>query len=194
MRYLKTEWGYQMGAYLLPLAFLAMPAQAAGAEPQAAPPAHAARNQAVSTDDYLAIQDLYARYGFYADQREADAYARLYTSDGELRASAGSGGQVMSVRGRPALAEAIRKWGAEKGKTSVHVVLNPVLTQVAPDEIRAAVVILFGKVEPDKAMSANHLGFGMSFDTIVKVDGRWLFRLRESSVYNSTSLPPELIR
>lgn len=153
----------------------------------------ATKAEAVSTQDRAEIMDLYARYAFYVDQRQAEAYAGLYTKDGELRfPSADSSDGRRTIKGTAQLEQAIRDWG-KSGKTGIHIMMNPILVRSGDGHVHALTTVMTGKIDPERAYAANFNGYGMSYDDIVKVDGRWLFQVRDSYIYNQEPVRPEFL-
>lgn len=148
--------------------------------------------EAVSPKDRAEILDLYARYAFYVDQRQSQAWASLFVPDGELRAPTGVDGGRMVIKGTAKLAQAIEDWG-KSGKTAIHAMMAPVLIKVADGHVRALTTVMTGKIDPARAYAANFNGYGMSYDDIVKVNGRWLFQTRESYIYNGEPIRPEFL-
>lgn len=171
----------------------ALPFQGAAAEVQAN--VDIVSVESLSTDDHLAILDLYSRYGYYTDQVEAESYAALFVPDGELRFST-PGSAPTSVKGRAALAQAIRGWGKEMepGKARLHLMLNPILIKVSDNKARGLVTVITGAIDTKVSYGANFTGAGMYYDDLVKVDGRWFFSRRDATTLYSRPMASEFLK
>jgi len=131
-------------------------------------------------EDRAAIEDLQARYLFALDFHDPDLYVSTFTPDGVLDYGSGD------VKGREAIKEVI----ARMPKPAA----TPGLRAAAARHNISNIVI---KVDGDKAASLSYWfhysndnpqrrgvfdGFGHYEDSLVKVNGKWLFTKRK--IYN----------
>jgi len=132
--------------------------------------------------DRAEIQGLMWRYVRALDSLDADGYAAVYTTDGQF----GTGERA--EKGRDALRKMIadlRKTRAEreaKGEKSApmyHVITNSNLEFVDKDHARyyAYWMTMFGSTGKDS--QPRVAAVGRSVDDLVRVDGKWLIKLRD---------------
>ncbi|OJY65960.1 MAG: hypothetical protein BGP16_06005 [Sphingobium sp. 66-54] len=140
---------------------------------RAAPPAPGtveARLQRV--EDELAIRRVLVDYAASLDSRDYDAYAALFTSDGEWTGGGGSHKGRAAIRAM--LADVLGPAGAAN-RANFHLITNPRVT-VDGDKARATSRYLFvmrgadGRPQPSLA--------GIYTDDLVRVDGQWLIQRR----------------
>lgn len=132
----------------------------------------------ISYEDRAAINDLMIRYSHYIDTHQAEAWASLFTTDGELQFPGGA-----NPKGHDALVKfATRPAGDVQG---AHFVGNSLLVEVAPGRVHARSMIILGRADKTKQYSANFNALGVYVDDIVKTKGGWKFQSRKSD----TSLP-----
>lgn len=139
-----------------------------------------AATQPSYADDRAEIENLMARYLFAIDWNDFDAYAQMFTEDGELDYASGT------AKGRDNVVETVKGFKERIGKFYVDADGNPAVLR----HIIAQTVI---RVEGDEAWAtafwyemANNgpegkpkVGtFGTYEDTLRRVDGRWLFSRR----------------
>ena len=131
--------------------------------------------------DRLEIEDLMWRYARALDTHDADAYAAVYTSDGEFRAGANP------TRGRDALRKMVldlRQRAAEaKAKGEVrpamyHMTANHRVTFFDKDRARidAYWITAFGAAGANVPLRIAAVG--RSVDELVRVNGQWLIKAR----------------
>lgn len=123
----------------------------------------------LATEDYIAIQQLYARYAFNVDLHELEPWLSNWTEDGALVTTAGK-----SVRGQEERRALFESNMRNPDETGYHWVSNLV---IEPTEYGASgrcyLMHLFAPDGPAKLRYAFYYQ-----DELVKQDGRWLFRLR----------------
>jgi uncharacterized protein (TIGR02246 family) len=136
------------------------------------------------TKDRAEIEDLMWRYVRALDTLDPDAYASVFTEDGQFRAGANA------TKGREALRQMVaglrqgrveREAGGAASAPMYHVIANSRLTFV--DENSAVLdsywMTVFGPAGQGEMPRVAAVGRGV--DEIVRVDGRWLIRLRDVS-------------
>jgi 3-phenylpropionate/cinnamic acid dioxygenase small subunit len=137
--------------------------------------------------DRAEIEDLMWRYVRALDSFDPDAYANVYTEDGQF----GSGANA--TKGRAALrsmVENLRSGREERraaGETVAplqHVIANSKLEFVNEDEARfhSYWMTLGGSTGP--GTTPNVLAAGRGVDHLVRVDGRWLIKSRDVAPEN----------
>lgn len=123
----------------------------------------------VPLEDYVAIEQLYARYAFAVDLRDIDGWVGCFTSDGELGRT---GGPMTSGH------EALRAMGAvitaSAAASGYHWNANLVITPSA-DGARGRCYFMLLKPGdgPAQATTVGHFE-----DELVHLGGQWLFRRR----------------
>jgi uncharacterized protein (TIGR02246 family) len=139
------------------------------------------------TKDRAEIEALMWRYVRALDTNDADAYAAVYTPDGQF----GSGPNA--TKGRDALRKMVadmrqRRSAAEaKGEKPApmyHVITNPSVEFLDKDRVRyqAYWMTVFGAAgqnTPPRVAAA-----GREHDELVRVDGKWLIKLRDVNPTN----------
>ena len=125
--------------------------------------------QCLSLQERAELADLMARYAIYADAGEGDAFAAMFTEDGELVI------RDQAVRGRSNLAAMINR----KTSRTLHLPSAPVLVKVAPDRVRARSQLLF--MRDATASASGESGFAVYEDTIVKTPQGWRFQQRRAA-------------
>ena len=140
-------------------------------------------NTAREARDRVEIEALMWRYTRALDTADAEAYASVYTADGQFR----SGG-ANATTGRAALKKMVadikdRQVAAEaKGETRppmYHMTMNSHLTFVDKDHARLeaywqTVFGAAGQNTPPRVAAA-----GRSIDQLVRVNGQWLIQSRD---------------
>lgn len=131
-------------------------------------------------DDRAAIEDLMARYLFAMDWNDFDAYAAMFTEDGELEFARGS------AVGREKIGETVKAFKESIGKIYTdqngdpaalrHVIAHKVI-RVEGD--RAWATSFWYEMANDGPDGAPKIGtFGHYEDELQRVDGEWLFSRR----------------
>lgn len=128
-------------------------------------------------EDRAAIENLMARYLFAMDWGDFEAYAAMFTEDGQLDYAGGT------ARGRAAIAETVKAFKERIGQIYVD-------AEGKPAKLRHVLAQTVIRVEGDRAWStafwyemandgpggAPKLGtFGTYEDELRRVGGRWLF-------------------
>ena len=132
--------------------------------------------------DRTEIEGLMWRYVRALDTRNADAYAAVYTIDGQFSAGGAS------TKGRDALRKMVADMSArqaaaaakgEAGPAMYHVITNPYLEFVDKDHARlhAYWMTVFGAV--GQATPPRVAAAGQSIDQLVRVNGQWLIQSRD---------------
>ena len=139
-------------------------------------------NAAREGRDRAEIEALMWRYVRALDTTDAEAYAAVYTTDGQF----GSGANA--TKGRAALTKMVagmrdgRTAAAAKGETRpamYHVITNPYLSFVDKDHARmeAYWMTVFGAA--GQGTTPRVAAAGRSVDQLVRVDGKWLIQSRD---------------
>lgn len=121
----------------------------------------------LTTADKFEIVELAARYSYAIDHLDAEAYADVFTEDGELFGDGKSRG-----RGRAALAGNVRR-AAAAGVKRRHWNCNPIIDGDG-DTARLRIYIM--AVEYSKSLTPYLMG--EYDDELVKVNGQWKFKVR----------------
>lgn len=131
----------------------------------------------ISYEDRAAINDLMIRYSHYIDTHQTEAWASLFTADGELQFPGAS------PKGHDALVQFATR--PDSDVQGAHFVGNSLLVEVAPGRVHARSMIILGRADRTKQFSATFNALGVYVDDIVKTAGGWKFQSRKSD----TSLP-----
>jgi uncharacterized protein (TIGR02246 family) len=135
--------------------------------------------------DRVAIEDLMWRYARALDTSNADAYAALYAEDGQF----GTGDKA--TKGRAALHKMVadlkqaridRKAKGEPDRPgTLHMETNHSITFKDADHAtyNAYWVTMYTALGPDTPARVG--GVGRSVDEVVRVNGKWLIKLRDVS-------------
>jgi hypothetical protein len=133
------------------------------------------------TRDRAQIEDLMWRYTRALDTNDADAYASVYTPDGQFGAGANPTKghdalrkMITDLRQRAADAEA----KGEKRPPMYHMTANERVSFSDKDHARieAYYITAFGAVGANTPLRIA--GVGRSIDDLVRVNGQWLIRSR----------------
>ena len=122
-----------------------------------------------------AIKNLKARYWYYVDSKQWDAWFELFTPDGtfqwdtEVSTQGRDGKPIEKLVGRAALAE-VRRIMADA--RSVHMGHAPIIDILSETEARA---IWPMEDIVERAEQQRH-GWGHYHETYQKIDGRWFIR------------------
>lgn len=123
----------------------------------------------LSTDDQLAIHQLYARYAFTVDLRDVDGWLANWTEDGALVTT--SGKRIGGVDARRALMETYTSDPNESGYHWVgNIVIEPATYGASG---RCYLMHVFAPEGPAQLRYCYYYE-----DELVKREGCWLFRLR----------------
>ncbi len=124
------------------------------------------------------LRGFIATYCSACDAMSADAVAELFTADAVLRNAAGD------RAGRDAIRQYYAAFFAAGVTFSRHHAVNQVFTILAPTLARhdAYFIAMTG------SGGESRVTFGRYQDTLVKQDGRWLFRDKRNDVTGATTL------
>jgi len=129
----------------------------------------------LTPQDYLEIQQLYARYAFYLDTANAAGFAALWTADGEFVAGRPAG-QAQAVRTPIKGAEALTRMGSVGGWR--HFNSNLIITPTAEG---ADGLCYLARFNPrNNAAPAPIDETGIYKDTLVRTADGWRFKKRIS--------------
>ena len=120
----------------------------------------------LTADDYVAIQQLYARYNVAIDTGDADAWAATFTPDGVFN---------RTNKGRDALVQFVKDWREKRnGANRRHVNSNLVITPSAGGATGTTYLVLLDV----SARPATIAMTGMYDDALVKTPQGWRFKSR----------------
>jgi uncharacterized protein (TIGR02246 family) len=128
----------------------------------------------LSTEDYVAIQQLYARYAWGIDTGDLDAYVSTWTEDGEY---IGFKGGVPHPKGHDELRALAAASFANTAESGYHLTSNLVI-EASEGGARGRCYLLRVIAHDDGSGTIrNALHYE---DELVKRDGKWLFRRRHT--------------
>ena len=140
-----------------------------------APAAEAGAKQplCLSLEERAELADLMARYAVYADGGAGEAFAALFTPDGELVI------RDQVVHGRSDLAAMINR----KTNRTLHLPSAAVLVKTADGHVRARSQLLFMREVKAEggAVATMENGFAVYEDAIVKTPQGWKFTRRRAA-------------
>ncbi len=122
----------------------------------------------LTADDKLEIMELAARYNFTIDRHQPEAWADVFTDDGELW----SDGKLRGA-GRAALEDYMRA-SAKRGLNTRHFTSNAVIDGDG-DQATLRMYVMAWNIT-DGSMVPYVMG--AYDDVLVKVNGQWKFKLR----------------
>lgn len=118
-------------------------------------------------------------YGHCMDYGLEDQYLELFTADASRTVVATDGSLLMQFTGRDELAGHIAGHTRAPASRHKHLMYNPLITFVGPDEATVVSYSVRLDAEAGKAVVSS---FGRYFDRMVKIGGRWLFAERRSEL------------
>lgn len=118
----------------------------------------------LTPQDYVEIQQLYARYNFTIDAGDAEGYAALYTPDGTFNAFAGHDGLISFMKGRN---------GANQRHWNTNLMITP-----TPEGADGAVYLMLINVGVNPPVIATAAKYS---DQLVKTAQGWRFKKRQTS-------------
>ena len=142
---------------------------------------NAADTETLQAKHRTEIEALMWRYVRALDSLDADAYASVYTEDGEFIAGATPTKGTAALKKMVANVKADQAARREKGEPigpMYHVILNHRVEFVADDQARfhAYWMTMFGPAK--QGDQPRVAAVGQSVDTLVRVNGRWLIKSR----------------
>lgn len=121
---------------------------------------------ALSTQDYIDIQQLYARYALLIDTGDAEGWANTFTPDGVFN---------NSTRGHDALVQFVHDWRDKRNGVNMrHWYTNLVLTPAAGGATGSVYMFLLDVGKKPPAPSASY----RYEDVLVKTTSGWRFKTR----------------
>jgi hypothetical protein len=146
----------------------------------------------ITTDDYVAIQQLYARYAHAIDglamvgenptpDASAEAYADLFTEDGQIYVI---GVHEEPIKGRQALTEFAMGHLENGPANNRHIITNPVLTLNADGTITGETQLMLVNMTTNPPTLVSNRA---TKDTFVKTNDGWRLQWRNNSgISNNT--------
>ena len=132
--------------------------------------------QTLSTQDYIDIEQLYARYNHAIDSGDAEAYAGTFTLDGVFN----------NNTGREALLNFVRGYAAKGGSTRRHWNTNLLITPTA-DGANGTVYLFLLDTTAKPPGIVTSLKYQ---DVLVKTPAGWRFKTR-TTVADAAPPPPK---
>ncbi len=118
----------------------------------------------LTTQDYVEIQQLYARYNFIIDSGDAEGYAALYTPDGSFNTFTGHDALVGFMKNRN---------GANQRHWNTNLMITP-----TPEGANGAVYLMLINV----GVNPPAIGTAAKYsDQLVKTPQGWRFKKRQTS-------------
>jgi actinorhodin biosynthesis protein ActVIA len=132
-----------------------------------------AQSTRFSTDDYVQIQELYARFNQALDTAQPDAYVETWTDDGEFVGGRGPGRGAEArppIKGRAALWDMAHRAGIG----TRHMVANLVVTPKPGGATASAYLLLLNASNSPPTITET----AIYQDTLVKTAQGWRFKRR----------------
>jgi uncharacterized protein (TIGR02246 family) len=127
--------------------------------------------------DRLDIMELFSRYCFALDTRNADGVADCFTQDGLFMS-----GITGATRGRDAIRDLTLEKKARTPDGRCHMFINP-LIELDGDRAKFRAYMLTTWIQNDRC-EVSHTG--RYFGTVVREGGRWLFEERHTTSDGAT--------
>ena len=138
----------------------------------------------LTVQDYMEIQQLYHRYHWVVDARNGDAWANLFTPDGEFHA-----GSTTTVGRENLAALPFQSLGAATATTALHFVTN-VRIEPSPEGAHGGAYLL--NVVPGGAGNPATITAVVVYeDILVKTSEGW--RLKRRQVHSNGGLAPSTV-
>ena len=135
--------------------------------------------------DEFEIRDLYSRYNAYVDTGAYESWAACFTEDGQFLPAVATGGRAaIAALGKTRF----ETRPSQAWREPQHWNSNLILSGDANAATALCYIMRLVKMKDSGESVANVLG--MYEDTLVKVDGRWLFKARKVT---QDTLPPSAI-
>jgi 3-phenylpropionate/cinnamic acid dioxygenase small subunit len=132
--------------------------------------------------DRAEIEDLMWRYVRALDSFDPDAYASVYTEDGEFRSGANATQGREALRSMVANLRSGREQRRADGETVAplqHVIANSKLEFINENEARFHSYWMTLAGSTGAGSTPSVLAAGRGVDHLVRIDGRWLIRSRD---------------
>lgn len=139
----------------------------------------------LTPEDEFEIRDLYSRYNAYVDTGAYDDWAACFTEDGQFLPAVATGGRAaIATLGKARFeARAGQAW-----REPQHWNSNLILSGDGNAATALCYIMRLVRMKDSGESVANVLG--MYEDALVKIDGRWLFKIRKVT---QDTLPPSAI-
>lgn len=132
-------------------------------------------------EDLEEIRQLFVDYGHHLDRGDLDAYAALFTEDGELLL-----GPLGRARGRAEIREVMARATRGSAGNSWHLITNPMIRL---DGERATAEVMWTVIFREEDGSPGVRMMGRHRDVLARRDGRWRFLRREGLIDVPSSYP-----
>jgi len=138
--------------------------------------------------------ELLARYGPYVDYHQGEAWASLFTEDGELDypTIGDPTGSRTRIKGHDALV-AFASGNSTPGLVFAHYSGQTILVSAGPGRMKALTPVGVVVVKTDAQFAADFQALGVYEDLIVRTAKGWRFQRRTADIYASLPLPPEFL-
>lgn len=131
------------------------------------------KTPSLTSQDYIDIQQLYARYNHTLDSGDAEGYAALFTPDGSFNNNVGHDALVQFVKNRTA--GDLRHW-------NTNLLITP-----TPDGADGTVYLMFLNVSTRPPTLANNAA--KYTDSMVKTPQGWRFKKRQTRPEGPAAAP-----
>lgn len=125
-------------------------------------------------EDLEEIRQLFVDYGNHLDRGDLEAYAELFTDDGELLL-----GPIGRARGHEEIRRVMAGATRNSAGRSWHLVTNPII-RLDGDE--ATTDVMWTVIVPDASGRPTVGMMGRHRDVVVRREGRWRFLRREGLI------------
>ncbi len=137
---------------------------------------------ALTTEDYIEIQQLYARYSFAIDSGDAEAYAATFVPDGSFA------GSRRKITGHDALVAFVNNYrDVTKGTRQRHWISN-LLINPTPEGASGAAYLLMVDVSVRPPVIVEAMKYN---DRLVKTALGWRFKEKAPKAEGATADPPK---
>lgn len=150
----------------------------------------------VDVDTRARVADLLSRYTTYFDYGYIEAWADLFTVDGQLDFPLSEDNRIV-VTGRDELigfSEQTARIPGGSRLVSAHFAGATTMSRVAEDRLTAFTPVLMVGSDLRRWTAPGVEGVGAYVDDIVLVDGQWRFQRRVADLYGNGPLPDALVR
>lgn len=156
--------------------------------------AEVVRTRAINSGDRAQILDLIARYGHYFDIHEPEAWASLFTGDGELSfpLSTDPLGPRYEIKGHDQLV-AFASYNSQPDQVGIHFPGPTILVRTGARRVLARTPVAIGVVKTNTFFGATFNGYGVYEDVIVKTKNGWRFKKRTADTYGALPISPQFL-